>query len=120
MEYSQMIRPREVQIDGKTFCVSKIPALYAIPIRNSITAILKDNGSLGIAMFGERLTRDLLQYCAYNDNGNWEPFITDKRINAAFEDDATLLRLTTERVKENFGFFLDGRLPSLLGIAEEE
>ena len=120
MDYSKFIQPRDVKIGKREFSVSKIPAIPAIPIRNEVVRLVREYGLLGLSMADVELTKSLLQYTAVrNENNDWLVLDSASRIDSTFEgSNGDLLSLTVEMIRENFGFFVDGSLPVLLGTAE--
>ena len=50
MNADKFIKSREVLVNEKTFIVSKIPAMDAIPIYNEVAKSVAENGILGITM----------------------------------------------------------------------
>ena len=121
MESSNFINKKIVEIGGRKFTISCIPAIKAqSEIYPVIAKFIKDYGILGLTMLPMQTVRDILAFTAY-DNGSagWDEIDTDKTIETVFQnkhDD--MLELIIHMVKENFGFLTDGsRLEKLLGAA---
>lgn len=120
MNYEKFIQPKEVGIGNRTFAVSKIPALEAQPLYNVISKSVSDNGVLGITMLPITIVKQILGYTAlYDSDGIWLSLSTESIINDVFKDDfGDLQQLLMAMVKENFYFFVSGRL--LDKLVEEE
>lgn len=120
MQYEKFIQPRSIEIDGKEFVISKIPAVDAIPIHNIIAKSIVDNGIIGITMLPFEIDKQLLGYCALISGDLKIVPNTDTLINDVFKGNVgTIKALVIELVKENFGFLTSGDLLSRLSALGE-
>ena len=119
MKYEQLQHPKEIEVSSKTFAVSKIPAMEAMPIYEQICEIYSKRGVLGLSALPIEITKVLLHYVCVMENGEWEELDTEKRINMFFQDHTTLIKVRMAILKENFGFLTDGSLLDLLGVQAE-
>jgi len=115
MTYDKFIQPKEIEIGGRKFTVSKIPAMDALTIYGSVAKSITENGLLGITMLPQSVEKSILGYTALSDNGiNIIPN-TDVLINDIFKGDVgDLKKLVVHMVKENFSFLIGGDLLNLL------
>lgn len=112
MNTDKFIKSREVLINEKTFIVSKIPAMDAIPIYNEVAKSVAENGILGITMLPSKTIRDMMSYTALVDEDGISIVPnTESVFNSIFSEDfGSLQTLVVEMVKENFDFFVSGNL----------
>ena len=112
MNADKFIKSREVLVNGKTFLVSKIPAIDAIPIYNEVAKSVAENGILGITMLPSKTIRDMMSYTALVDEDGISIVPnTESVFNSIFSEDfGSLQTLVVEMVKENFDFFVSGNL----------
>lgn len=112
MNADKFIKSREVLINEKTFLVSKIPAMDAIPIYNEVAKSVSENGILGITMLPSKTIRDMMSYTALVDEDGISIVPnTESVFNSIFSEDfGSLQTLVVEMVKENFDFFVSGSL----------
>ena len=111
MRYEDLKLPTEVEVEGRVFAISRIPALAAIPLYDVICDTYVQKGVLGLTRLPLATQKALLGFCAYkNDAGEWAEFATDTRINNCFERIDSLELLLLRLIKENFGFLTDGSL----------
>lgn len=120
MNFNDFIQSKELEIDGKKFCISKIPAISATQIYPKIAKYYSDHGVIGLTMFDVALTKELLSYAAFHNGTSWEVLEFESVINRAFDSQFQMKKLISTIVKENWGFLLDGNLLGLLGIEEVE
>lgn len=120
MNFNDFIQSKELEIDGKKFCISKIPAIQATEIYPRIAKYYADHGVLGLTMFDLTLTKNLLSYAAFHNGTSWEVLEFESVINRAFDSQFQMKKLISTIVKENWGFLTDGSLLDLLGVAEAE
>lgn len=121
MNYEKFIQPREVGIGDRTFAVSKIPALTAQQIYSVVSKSVSDNGIVGITSLPPQTVRQILGYTALYTDDSWIAMETEAIINDTFKDDfGDMQELVIEMVKENFGFFVSGKLLEKLVELETE
>ena len=120
MTYEKFIQPKEVEIGGRRFSTSQIPAIQSLKIFQDVTKYYIEYGLIGFTMFDVELTKQLLQYTAIYNAGEWRELDTETRINEVFEGrKGDLKRLCYLMVKDNFDFLIDGNLQSLLEVPME-
>lgn len=121
MNYDKFIQPREVGIGDRTFAVSKIPALTAQQIYSVVSKSVSDNGIVGITSLPPQTVRQILGYTALFENDSWISMETEAIINDTFKNNfGDMQELVIEMVKENFGFFVSGKLLEKLVELETE
>ena len=120
MYVEQFLDAKEVTVGDKTYKISRIPALKAHGIYSRIVRSVGDLGKLGMTMLPEDITRELFGFCAAkNEAGGWTVLDTEDSINTYLPRLIDLIALQLKMVEENFGFFEDGRLITLLGLPAE-
>lgn len=112
MKADKFIQPKDVKIGERTFIVSKIPAIDALPIHNVVAKAIVDNGLLGITMLPPVTDLAILRYTAVRDaNDRPESLDSDIAVSVNFESGIEDMKaLVIEMVKENFGFLITGDL----------
>jgi len=121
MNYEKFIQPREIGIGKRTFAVSKIPALTAQQIYSVVSKSVSDNGVIGITSLPPQTVRQILGYTALFADDSWISMETESIINDTFKDNfGDMQVLVIEMVKENFGFFVSGKLLEKLVELETE
>lgn len=121
MNYEKFIQPREVGIGDRTFAVSKIPALTAQQIYSVVSKSVSDNGMIGMTSLPLQTVRQILGYTALFENDSWISMETESIINDTFKNDfGDMQTLVIEMIKENFGFFVSGKLLEKLVELETE
>ena len=107
METKKLIDKKDIEIEGRKYFISKIPAVQAQRM------FLAGFGSLNNKTMGglpPALMDELLSYCgAYNGNGAEVQFLNDGVINMSVTDVFDLIQLEHEMVRYNFSFLFDGR-----------
>ena len=111
MTYEKLILPREVAVGNRTFAVSKIPALVAQQVYSVVCKSVAENGMLGITSLPVPTVRQILGYTALLSDDSWITLEAEQVVNEVFKDSfGDLQALVVEMVKENFGFFVTGKL----------
>lgn len=121
MQYDKFIQPKEIGIGNRTFAISRIPALDAQQLYNVISKSVTDNGLIGITMLPPPIIEQILCYTAlFGDDKIWLTLSNKSIINEVFQDDfGELQQLVVAMVKENFDFFVSGKLLDRLVEREE-
>ena len=115
MEYDRLIEPKEIQIKGKTYAVSKIPAIDSISIYSGICKAFADNGPLGLTMLPRECIQRIMQYVAMKDGNIWITFDGQVILNQAFTKDFDVLQsIILQMVRYNYSFLIDGGLEAIL------
>ena len=122
MNAEKFIKAREISINNRTFVVSKIPAMDAIPIYNEVAKSVSDNGILGITMLPQKTVREIVSFTALiDDDGISLVPNTEQVFNSIFSEDfGSLQTLVISMVKENFDFFVNGKLLEQLAVSPKE
>ena len=122
MNTEKFIKAKEISINNRTFVVSKIPAMDAIPIYNEVAKSVSDNGILGITMLPQKTVRDIVSFTALiDDDGISLVPNTEHVFNSIFSEDfESLQTLVISMVKENFDFFVNGKLLEQLAVSPKE
>lgn len=114
MNYQSFLDPEEKVIDGTKFTVSRIPAIQAQKVYGDIMRSITDIGDIGMTFLPEPVSRELLSYTAFCDDGTWFEIDQDQRMDRAFKDLQTLIKLEVAMISKNFGFLFGGLLQDLL------
>lgn len=115
MDYNQLIQPHEITVGDRIFTISKIPALEAQGIYSVLAKCISDNGVIGMTMLPWETIRKILSYVAFHNGDAKQMLNTDTMCNLAFKEDfGDLQQVIVAMIKENFGFFVDGKLLNLL------
>ena len=122
MNAEKFIKAKEISINNRTFVVSKIPAMDAIPIYNEVAKSVSDNGILGITMLPQKTVREIVSFTALiDDDGISLVPNTEQVFNSIFSEDfGSLQTLVISMVKENFDFFVNGNLLEQLAVSPKE
>ena len=122
MNAEKFIKAKEISINNRTFVVSKIPAMDAIPIYNEVAKSVSDNGILGITMLPQKTVREIVSFTALiDDDGISLVPNTEQVFNSIFSEDfGSLQTLVISMVKENFDFFVNGKLLEQLAVSPKE
>ena len=121
MQYEKFIQPKEIGIGNRTFAISRVPTLEAQPLYNVIAKSVSDNGLIGITMLPGPIVEQILGYTAlFGDDKIWLTLSNKSIINEVFQNDfGELQQLVVAMVKENFDFFVSGKLLDQLVEGEE-
>lgn len=122
MNTEKFIKAKEISINNRTFVVSKIPAMDAIPIYNEVAKSVSDNGILGITILPQKTVREIVSFTALiDDDGISLVPNTEQVFNSIFSEDfGSLQTLIISMVKENFDFFVNGKLLEQLAVSPKE
>ena len=122
MNAEKFIKAKEISINNRTFVVSKIPEMDAIPIYNEVAKSVSDNGILGITMLPQKTVREIVSFTALiDDDGISLVPNTEQVFNSIFSEDfGSLQTLIISMVKENFDFFVNGKLLEQLAVSPKE
>ena len=116
MDYDKFIDTKEIEIEGKRFATSLIPALSAQGIYGDIVRATTDVGDIGMTFLPISVAKKLLSYAAYYNPGNgmWTPFHSEDDINREFPSVTALIEFECAMIRRNFGFLFDGSLRKVL------
>ena len=123
MDYNKFICAKEIEIGGRKFAVSRIPAIEAqTSVYPAVAKCIQLNGFLGTTMLDTAVVREILKYTAVRqDDGSFLELDIDTRINDTFSKNfEDMARLVVAMIRENFGFLMGGNLHKVLGIVEAE
>lgn len=123
MDPKKFIEPKETEIDGIKFIISKIPAIQAQQIYREIMKQTKEDGDIAMTYLTEEPTIELLSYSASvggdDSNPTWTVLDSENQINFACGKVETLIKLEAAMIRYNFGFLFDGTLPSVLEVLRD-
>ena len=121
MQYEKFIQPKEIGIGNRTFAISRVPSLEAQTLYNVIAKSVSDNGLIGITILPGSIVEQILGYTAlFGDDKIWLTLSNKSIINEVFQNDfGELQQLVVAMVKENFDFFVSGKLLDQLVEVEE-
>ena len=111
MEYEKFIQPKEMEIGGRKFAISKIPAIQAQAIYSAIAKSVKENGLLGMTMLSVDAVRNIMSFAAVKRGDAWFCLGNDEILNDTFKDDfGDLQKLLVAVEKHTYDFFVSGGL----------
>lgn len=111
MNEKNLFGKEDIEIQGKKYFVSSIPAVQAQKIFLTGMSIFQ---SKNLAMLPQALTDEILSYCGtYNETGAEVQFINPDVVNMMVKDMFVLLKLEVKMVEKNFSFLFDGRAAEL-------
>jgi len=120
MNFEKFIQPKQIQVGGRTFTISQIPALDALAMYSIVAKAVADNGLLGITMLPVSADRQILNYTALSEGGVNVVPNTDALFNDIFKGNVgDAKELVVAMVKENFDFLITGDLLDKL-VARQE
>lgn len=102
-----------IDIDGKTYFISAIPAWKAERLMlKGLTAL----SAMDISKLPDDFLWELLSYCGIkNEATNTEiQFVNEQVLDGYVIDPMVLIELQARMVEKNFGFFSDGRLTRVM------
>lgn len=114
MEVEAFINPEVVKIGDREFKLSSIPAVTAQAIYGDIVRSTEEVGDIGMTFLPLNVTKKMLAYAAYQEDGVWYTLEEEHRINQVCPDAITLIRLEAEMIRKNFGFLFNGSLQGVL------
>ena len=106
METKKLIDKEDVEVGGRKYFISRIPAVKAQRL------FLAGFGALNNKMMSlpPTMMEELLSYCGtYNGEGQEVQFVNPDIIDMFVTDMFDLIKLEHEMVRKNFSFLFDGR-----------
>ena len=123
MDPKKFIEPKEIEIDGGRFVISKIPAVQAQQIYGAIMKESKDDGDVAMTYLSMETGIALLSYAAVvtADGGSdgWTVLDDENQINFACKTIEMLIKLEAAMIRYNFSFLFDGTLQEVLGVLRD-
>lgn len=119
MDPKKFIEPKEMEIDGRKYVISKIPAIQAQQIYRAVMQEAKDDGDVAMTYLTEPTTVALLAYSALVDGDNWTALDDPNQVNFACPRIENLIKLEAAMIRYNFGFLFDGTLQEVLGVLRD-
>ena len=120
MDPKKFIEPKEMEIDGSKYVISKIPAIQAQQVYRSIMQESKEDGDIAMTYLTEPTAVELLSYSAVVDGEEWTVLDSTNQINIACPRIEKLIKLEAAMIRYNFGFLFDGTLQEVLGVLRDE
>ena len=114
MDNTKFLEPKEIEIEGAKFIISKMPAIQAQQAYGAIMRECKDEGDIGMTYLSEPTVEALLKYAALKDEDSVEVLEDVDKINFACPKVSMLLKLEAAMIRYNFSFLFDGTLPKVL------
>lgn len=119
MEYERFIQAKELEIGGRKFAISKIPAIQAQSIYPAIAKSVKEHGLLGLTMLPVDVVRSIMSFSAIQNGEHWFSLGNDETISDTFKDNfGDMQKLLVSIEKYTYGFFVSGDLLDELAAAE--
>ena len=120
MDPKKFIEPKEIEIDGKKFVISKIPAIQAQQVYRNIMHEAKDDGDIAMTYLTEPTATELLSYSAVTDAEEWIALDSVQQINFSCKTIDVLIKLEAAMIRYNFSFLFDGTLQSVLEVLRDK
>ena len=124
MDPKKFIEPKEIEIDGARYVISRIPAVQAQQIYGAIMRETNADGDVAMTYLSEETSLALLSYSAYvtgsEGDDAWSPLEDANQINFACPKIDFLIKLEAAMIRYNFGFLFDGTLQEVLGVLRDE
>ena len=114
MEVNDFLEKKEVEILGKKFLVSKMPAVQGQQAFGAVMREVDIDGDIAMTFLSIPTGLMLTQYAAYKDGDNWVALDSEFVLNSACESVKQLQLLHAEMIRYNFDFLFDGSLQKLL------
>lgn len=119
MDPKKFIEPKEMEIDGRKYVISKIPAIQAQQIYRAVMQESKDDGDIAMTYLTEPTAVALLSYSALVDGEVWTALDETNQVNFACPRIENLIKLEAAMIRYNFGFLFDGTLQEVLGVLRD-
>ena len=119
MDPKKFIEPKEIEIDGSKYVISKIPAVQAQQVYRMIMQEAKDDGDIAMTYLTETTAVELLSYAALVDGEIWTSLDSINQINYSCPRIEKLIKLEAAMIRYNFGFLFDGTLQEVLGVLRD-
>ena len=112
-----MLEPKEFEIAGKTFVLSKFPATVGREIM--MTYVPSGMPKVGDYATNEALMLKIMKYVGVMVEGRDEPLMLTTRqlVDNHIPDGETLMKLEFAMASHNFAFFNNGQLQGILQLA---
>ena len=125
MEPKKFIEPKLVEIGGKHFVISKIPAVQAQQVYGKIMKECKDDGDVAMTYLSEETGLELLAFAAFDAAGEgnsdaWLSLDSVNALNTYCSNIKNLIDLQAAMIRYNFSFLFDGNLQKVLGVLRDE
>lgn len=119
MDPKKFLEPKELEIDGSKFVISRIPAIPAQQVYRAIMKESKDDGDISMTYLTEETALMLLSYSARVDGETWTALDSTSQINVSCRSLEKLIKLEAAMIRYNFGFLFDGTLQEVLGVLRD-
>lgn len=120
MEPKKFLEPKEIEIDGAKFVISKIPAIQAQQVYRGIMKECREDGDIAMTYLSEETTLALLSYAAVVLDGNWTALESMQSINLYCPNLEVLVKLEAAMIRYNYSFLFNGTLQEILGVLRDE
>lgn len=119
MDPKKFISPKEIEIDGIKYVISKIPAIQAQQVYRLVMKEAKEEGDIAMTYLSEESAISLLSYSAMVDGEIWNALEDQNQINYACKSLVQLIKLEAAMIRYNFGFLFDGTLQEVLEVLRD-
>ena len=119
MDPKRFLEPKEVEIDGTKFVISKIPAIQAQQVYRAVMKESLDDGDIAMTYLSEETSISLLSYAAMHEGDELTALDDQNKVNFACSTVQKLIKLEAAMIRYNFGFLFDGTLQEVLGTLRE-
>lgn len=119
MDPKKFIEPKEIEIDGSKYVISRIPAVQAQQVYRAIMKESRDDGDVAMTYLTEETAVSLLEWAALAEGDVWTALDSANQINYACSTITKLIKLEAAMIRYNFGFLFDGTLQEVLGVLRD-
>ena len=119
MDPKRFLEPKEVEIDGTKFVISKIPAMQAQQVYRAVMKESLDDGDVAMTYLTEETSISLLSYAAMYEGEDLTALDEPRKVEFACSTLQKLIKLEAAMIRYNFGFLFDGTLQKVLGVLRE-
>ena len=120
MDAKKFLEPKEIEIGGTKFVLSKIPAIQAQQVYRAIMLESKDDGDLAMTYLTTDTALQLLSYVAVVDGEEWNALDSEDKINFCCPNLFDLISLEAAMIRYNFAFLFDGSLQRVLDVLRDK
>ena len=115
MDVDNFLEKKEIEIMGKKFLISKMPAIQGQQAFGAVMREVGIDGDIAMTFLSIPTGLMLTEYAAYKDGDSWVPLDSEFVVDSACGSIKQLQLLHAELIRYNFDFLFDGSLQKLLG-----
>ena len=119
MEPGKFIQPKEIEIEGTKYLISKIPAIRAQQVYRGIMQASATDGDIALTYLPEDVALGLLEFVAVVEGDEKTALDSADKVNFYIPQVEELIKLEAAMIRYNFGFLFDGSLQKVLEALRE-